>query len=61
MQAILPYANIGTLFSVPSLNASSKVKCIQRHHSVDQLPQQLTSLLMFGHQFMITIPDIDPH
>ncbi|BFM07909.1 molybdopterin-dependent oxidoreductase [Halioxenophilus aromaticivorans] len=27
--------------------------------SVDQLPQQLTSLLMFGHQLLVPIPDID--
>lgn len=27
--------------------------------SVDQLPQQLMSLLMFGHQLLIPIPDID--
>ena len=51
--------NIGTLFSVPSLVRILKTKNAFSATSVDQLPQQLTSLLMFGHQFMITIPDID--
>ncbi len=51
--------NIGTLFSVPSLVRVLKTKNAFSATSVDQLPQQLTSYLMFGHQFMITIPDID--
>ena len=51
--------NIGTLFSVPSLVRVLKTKNAFSATSADQLPQQLASLLMFGHQFMITIPDID--
>ena len=51
--------NIGTLFSVPSLVRMLKTKNTFSATSVDQLPQQLASLLMYGHQFMITIPDID--
>jgi anaerobic selenocysteine-containing dehydrogenase len=51
--------NIGTLFSVPALARTLKSKNAFSATSVDQLPQQLTSLLMFGHQFMIPIPDID--
>jgi anaerobic selenocysteine-containing dehydrogenase len=51
--------NIGTLFSVPQLARALKTKSAFSATSVDQLPQQLTSLLMFGHQFMIPIPDID--
>jgi anaerobic selenocysteine-containing dehydrogenase len=51
--------NIGTLFSVPQLARVLKTKSAFSASSVDQLPQQLTSLLMFGHQFMIPIPDID--
>ncbi len=51
--------NIGTLFSVPQLARALKTKNAFSATSVDQLPQQLASLLMFGHQFMIPIPDID--
>jgi anaerobic selenocysteine-containing dehydrogenase len=51
--------NIGTLFSVPQLARALKTKSAFSATSVDQLPQQLASLLMFGHQFMIPIPDID--
>ncbi len=51
--------NIGTLFSVPALARTLKTRNAFSATSVDQLPQQLTSLLMFGHQFMIPIPDID--
>jgi anaerobic selenocysteine-containing dehydrogenase len=51
--------NIGTLFNVPQLARALKTKSAFSATSVDQLPQQLASLLMFGHQFMIPIPDID--
>ena len=51
--------NIGTLFNVPQLARVLKTRNAYSASSVDQLPQQLTSLLMFGHQFMIPIPDID--
>ncbi|MGZ8810868.1 MAG: molybdopterin dinucleotide binding domain-containing protein, partial [Thermoanaerobaculia bacterium] len=51
--------NIGTLFNVNQLARVLKTKSAFSATSVDQLPQQLTSLLMFGHQLMIPIPDID--
>ncbi|MEK6371513.1 MAG: molybdopterin-dependent oxidoreductase [Acidobacteriota bacterium] len=51
--------NIGTLLSVPQLARVLKTRNAFSATSVDQLPQQLTSLLMFGHQLMIPIPDID--
>jgi len=51
--------NIGTLFNVAQLARVLKTKSAFSATSVDQLPQQLTSLLMFGHQLMIPIPDID--
>ena len=51
--------NIGTLFNVAQLARVLKTKNAFSASSVDQLPQQLTSLLMFGHQLMIPIPDID--
>jgi anaerobic selenocysteine-containing dehydrogenase len=51
--------NSGTLFSLPSLSRVLKTRNIFSATSVDQLPQQLASLLMFGHQLLIPIPDID--
>ena len=51
--------NIGTLFNVTQMARLLKTRNAFSATSVDQLPQQLASLLMFGHQFMIPIPDID--
>ncbi|HEV7767499.1 MAG TPA: molybdopterin-dependent oxidoreductase, partial [Thermoanaerobaculia bacterium] len=51
--------NIGTAFSVAQLARLLKTRNAFSATSVDQLPQQLTSLLMYGHQFLIPIPDID--
>jgi anaerobic selenocysteine-containing dehydrogenase len=51
--------NFGTLINVPLLARLLKTKSAFSATSVDQLPQQLASLLMFGHQFLIPIPDID--
>jgi len=51
--------NIGTLLGIPPLARALKTKNAFSATSVDQLPQQLTSLLMYGHQFLIPIPDID--
>lgn len=51
--------NIGTLLSVPQLARVLRTRNAFSATSVDQLPQQLASLLMFGHQLMIPIPDID--
>jgi len=51
--------NIGTLFNVGALAKVLKSKNAFSATSVDQLPQQLTSFFMFGHQFLIPIPDID--
>jgi anaerobic selenocysteine-containing dehydrogenase len=51
--------NSGTLFNVPVVARALKTKNIFSATSVDQLPQQLVSYFMFGHQFMIPIPDID--
>ena len=51
--------NIGTLLNVSQLARVLKSKSAFSATSVDQLPQQLTSFLMYGHQFLIPIPDID--
>ena len=51
--------NLGHLLGIQQLARLLKTRSAFSASSVDQLPQQLTSLLMFGHQFMIPIPDID--
>ncbi len=51
--------NSGTLFNVPAVARALKTKNLFSATSVDQLPQQLVAYFMFGHQFMIPIPDID--
>ncbi len=51
--------NFGTLWSLPRLARVLKTKSAFSATSVDQLPQQLASFFMYGHQFMIPIPDID--
>jgi anaerobic selenocysteine-containing dehydrogenase len=51
--------NIGTAISAPQLARVLKTRNAFSATSVDQLPQQLASLLMYGHQFLIPIPDID--
>lgn len=51
--------NSGTLLNSPLIPRALKTKNAFSASSVDQLPQQLASFLMFGHQFMIPIPDID--
>ena len=51
--------NLGHLLGLHQLARLMKTKSAFSATSVDQLPQQLTSLLMFGHQFLIPIPDID--
>ena len=51
--------NIGHLLGIQQLAKLMKTRSAFSASSVDQLPQQLASLLMFGHQFLIPIPDID--
>jgi anaerobic selenocysteine-containing dehydrogenase len=51
--------NSGSLLSLPRLAKTLKTKSVFSATSVDQLPQQLVCFLMYGHQFLIPIPDID--
>jgi anaerobic selenocysteine-containing dehydrogenase len=51
--------NSGSLLSLPRLARTLKTKSVFSATSVDQLPQQLVCFLMYGHQFLIPIPDID--
>jgi anaerobic selenocysteine-containing dehydrogenase len=51
--------NIGTLLHVAQLARVLRTRNAFSATSVDQLPSQLIALLMFGHQFLLPIPDID--
>jgi anaerobic selenocysteine-containing dehydrogenase len=51
--------NSGTLLNVGLVARALKTHNVFSATSVDQLPQQLVAYLMFGHQFLIPIPDID--
>jgi anaerobic selenocysteine-containing dehydrogenase len=51
--------NYGTMLFAPELVRSLRTKSRFSATSVDQLPHMLASLLMFGHQLLIPIPDID--
>jgi anaerobic selenocysteine-containing dehydrogenase len=51
--------NSGTLFSIAPFVHVLKTRNVFSATSVDQLPQQLASLLMFGHQFLLPVPDVD--
>lgn len=51
--------NYGSLFFGQLLARTLRTKNQFSATSVDQLPHMLASLLMFGHQLMLPIPDID--
>jgi anaerobic selenocysteine-containing dehydrogenase len=51
--------NSGTMLMSPTFVRSLRTKNRFSATSVDQLPHMLASYLMFGHQFLIPIPDID--
>jgi anaerobic selenocysteine-containing dehydrogenase len=51
--------NHGAMMFLPLLLRALRTRNKFSASSVDQLPHQLASYLMFGHQFLIPIPDID--
>ncbi len=51
--------NSGTMFAIPNLARVLNTRNVFTATSVDQLPQQLAAFLMFGHQYLLPIPDID--
>lgn len=51
--------NLGTMLNSRELLKSLKTKNNYSATSVDQLPHHFASWAMFGHQFLIPIPDID--
>lgn len=51
--------NLDALIFGPMFYRTLKTKSRYSATSVDQLPEQLVSLLMFGHSLLIPLPDID--
>ena len=51
--------NFGHLLNLPHIAKLIGTRNVFSASSVDQMPQQLVSYWMFGHQFLIPIPDID--
>lgn len=51
--------NIGTLFHAARLAKVLSTRNVYSATSVDQLPHQLMSFFMYGHQFLLPVPDID--
>ncbi|AKQ69230.1 Formate dehydrogenase-O, major subunit [Myxococcus hansupus] len=51
--------NLGNMMFVPELLRTLRSRNRFSATSVDQLPHQLAAFLMFGHQLMVPIPDID--
>ena len=51
--------NYGNLTHGPAFRRVCKTKNHFSATSLDQLPHQLTSLAMYGHQFALPIPDVD--
>ena len=51
--------NLGTMLYGPALYRTLRTKNQYSASSVDQLPHHVAATLMFGHQLMIPVPDID--
>jgi anaerobic selenocysteine-containing dehydrogenase len=51
--------NLGTMLYAPTLLRALRSKNRYSATSVDQLPHMLTSYLMFGHQLLFPVPDLD--
>jgi anaerobic selenocysteine-containing dehydrogenase len=51
--------NLGTMLFGPALYRTLRTKNQFSASSVDQLPHHVAATLMFGHQLMIPVPDID--
>ncbi|HEX6096924.1 MAG TPA: molybdopterin-dependent oxidoreductase [Thermoanaerobaculia bacterium] len=51
--------NIGTLYNATHFARLLQSRSAFSATSVDQLPQQLASYFLYGHQFLLPVPDID--
>jgi anaerobic selenocysteine-containing dehydrogenase len=51
--------NVGAMLTVGDFIRSVRTKNLYSATSVDQLPHMMASCLMFGHQFLMPVPDVD--
>ena len=51
--------NLGAMLFMPMFSKMLKTKNRYSATSLDQLPDQLASYLMFGHQLLVPVPDLD--
>jgi anaerobic selenocysteine-containing dehydrogenase len=51
--------NLGAMLFLPMFSKMLKTKNRYSATSLDQLPDQLAAYLMFGHQLMVPVPDLD--
>jgi len=51
--------NMGAMLFMPMFSKALKSKNRYSATSIDQLPDQLAAYLMFGHQLMVPVPDLD--
>jgi anaerobic selenocysteine-containing dehydrogenase len=53
--------NLGAMLSVGDFIRALRTRNLYSATSVDQLPHMVASWAMFGHQYLLPVPDIDPH
>ncbi len=51
--------NLGAMLSIGDFIRAVRTKNLYSATSVDQLPHMVASYLMFGHQFLMPVPDVD--
>jgi anaerobic selenocysteine-containing dehydrogenase len=51
--------NVGAMLSIGDFIRSVRTKNLYSATSVDQLPHMVASYMMFGHQFLMPVPDVD--
>jgi anaerobic selenocysteine-containing dehydrogenase len=51
--------NLGTMLTSPVFVGNLRTKSLFSASSVDQLPHMLAAYLMFGHQLLLPVPDLD--
>jgi anaerobic selenocysteine-containing dehydrogenase len=51
--------NLGAMLSVGDFIRAVRTKNLYSATSVDQLPHMVASCMMFGHQFLMPVPDVD--
>ena len=51
--------NVGAMLTVGDFIRSVRTRNLYSATSVDQLPHMMASCMMFGHQFLMPVPDVD--